>query len=113
MVVLKAASSSSSPSHLSGSRSQQLAVQLQPRGLLYIKLILLDQREPASSALEPQVFGVKLSQLVERERAPIKVPLLIQKCVDEIEKRGLKVSGLPQARQTRRCAAKVVGLWIS
>nr|XP_056704293.1 rho GTPase-activating protein SYDE1 [Euleptes europaea] len=86
-----------------GCRSQQLAVQLQPRGLLYIKLILLDQREPAGGIREPQVFGVKLSQLVDRERAAVKVPLLIQKCVDQIEKRGLKVVGL-----YRLCGSAVV-----
>ncbi|XP_015269610.1 PREDICTED: rho GTPase-activating protein SYDE1 [Gekko japonicus] len=91
------------PHVFQGSRSQQLAVQLQPRGLLYLKLTLLDQRELASSAREPQVFGVKLSQLVERERAAVRVPLLIQKCVDQIEKRGLKVVGL-----YRLCGSAVV-----
>ncbi|XP_028568019.2 rho GTPase-activating protein SYDE1 isoform X1 [Podarcis muralis] len=75
-------------------RSQQLAMQLEPQGLLYIKLTLVDQWDPASNPQEPQVFGVKLSQLVEREGAAIKVPLLIQKCVAQIEKRGLKVVGL-------------------
>ncbi|XP_009697988.1 PREDICTED: rho GTPase-activating protein SYDE1-like, partial [Cariama cristata] len=43
---------------------------------------------------EPRVFGVELGQLVEREKTATKVPLLIQKCVAEIEKRGLKVVGL-------------------
>ncbi|XP_048358633.1 rho GTPase-activating protein SYDE1 isoform X2 [Sphaerodactylus townsendi] len=92
------------PHVFQGGRSRQLAVQLQPRGLLYIKLILLDQRELASGIQEPQVFGVKLSQLVKRERAAaIKVPLLVQKCVNQIEKRGLKVVGL-----YRLCGSAVV-----
>ncbi|KAL8202337.1 UNVERIFIED_CONTAM: hypothetical protein K2H54_010882 [Gekko kuhli] len=91
------------PHIFQGSRSQQLAVQLQPRGLLYIKLALLDQRELACGVREPRVFGVKLSQLVERERAAIKVPLLIQKCVGQIEKRGLKIVGL-----YRLCGSAVV-----
>ncbi|XP_060092272.1 rho GTPase-activating protein SYDE1 [Heteronotia binoei] len=91
------------PHIFQGSRSQQLAMQLQPRGLLYIKLTLLDQRGPASGVDKPQVFGVELSQLVERERAALKVPLLIQKCVDQIEKRGLKIVGL-----YRLCGSAVV-----
>ncbi|XP_007436505.2 rho GTPase-activating protein SYDE1 [Python bivittatus] len=82
------------PQVFQGCRTQQLALQLEPQGLLYIKLTLVDQWDPANSEQEPQVFGVKLSQLVEREGAAIKVPLLIQKCVTQIEKRGLKVVGL-------------------
>ncbi|XP_072216918.1 rho GTPase-activating protein SYDE1 [Excalfactoria chinensis] len=74
-----------------GSRAQQLAVQLQPRGVLYSKLTLVEQWEGPG---EPRVFGVELGQLVEREKTATKVPLLIQKCVAEIEKRGLKVVGL-------------------
>ncbi|XP_061438820.1 rho GTPase-activating protein SYDE1 [Rhineura floridana] len=82
------------PHVFQGCQSQQLAMQLEPQGLLYIKLTLVDQWDLANSDQEPQVFGVKLSQLVEREGATIKVPLLIQKCVAQIEKRGLKVVGL-------------------
>ncbi|KAJ7316551.1 hypothetical protein JRQ81_002713 [Phrynocephalus forsythii] len=77
-----------------GCTTQQLAMQLEPQGLLYIKLNLVDQWDRVSSEQEPQVFGVNLSQLVEREDATIRVPQLIQKCVAQIEKRGLKVVGL-------------------
>lgn len=76
-----------------GSRAQQLAVQLQPRGVLFTKLTLVEQWEGPGER-EPRVFGVELGQLVEREKTASKVPLLIQKCVAEIEKRGLKVVGL-------------------
>lgn len=38
------------------------------------------------------VFGVDLHHLVEKERCETPVPLLIQKSVAEIERRGLKVS---------------------
>ncbi|POI21986.1 hypothetical protein CIB84_014266, partial [Bambusicola thoracicus] len=76
-----------------GSRAQQLAVQLQPRGVLFSKLTLVEQWEGPGER-EPRVFGVELGQLVEREKTAAKVPLLIQKCVAEIEKRGLKVVGL-------------------
>ncbi|KAG7491398.1 hypothetical protein MATL_G00003280 [Megalops atlanticus] len=81
-----------------GSRSQQLCVKLEPRGLLYVKLTLLEQWEPPSprpSDLQPpSVFGVELRHLVDSEGSAVKVPLIIQKCVAEIEKRGLKVVGL-------------------
>ncbi|XP_064293238.1 rho GTPase-activating protein SYDE1 [Phalacrocorax carbo] len=76
-----------------GCRAQQLAVRLQPRGILYSKFTLVEQWDGPSER-EPRVFGVELGQLVEREKAATKVPLLIQKCVTEIEKRGLKVVGL-------------------
>ncbi|NXH14587.1 SYDE2 protein, partial [Bucco capensis] len=76
-----------------GCRAQQLAVQLQPRGVLYSKFTLVEQWDSPGEK-EARVFGVELGQLVEREKSSTKVPLLIQKCVAEIEKRGLKVVGL-------------------
>uniref|UniRef100_A0A663N4X5 Rho GTPase-activating protein SYDE1 n=1 Tax=Athene cunicularia TaxID=194338 RepID=A0A663N4X5_ATHCN len=76
-----------------GCRAQQLAVRLQPRGVLYSKFTLVEQWDSPGER-EPRVFGVELGQLVEREKTVTKVPLLIQKCVAEIEKRGLKVVGL-------------------
>uniref|UniRef100_A0A8C8SMW3 Rho GTPase-activating protein SYDE1 n=1 Tax=Pelusios castaneus TaxID=367368 RepID=A0A8C8SMW3_9SAUR len=79
-----------------GCRAQPLAVQLEPRGLLYCKLTLVKQRELSGgpSDQELRVFGVELRRLVERENSVTKVPLLIQKCVAQIEKRGLKIVGL-------------------
>nr|XP_038025259.1 rho GTPase-activating protein SYDE1 [Anas platyrhynchos] len=76
-----------------GCRAQQLAVRLQPRGVLFSKFTLVEQWDGPGEC-EPRVFGVELGQLVERENSATKVPLLIQKCVAEIEKRGLKVVGL-------------------
>lgn len=76
-----------------GCRAQQLAVRLQPRGVLFSKFTLVEQWDGPGEC-EPRVFGVELGQLVEREKTATKVPLLIQKCVAEIEKRGLKVVGL-------------------
>lgn len=49
--------------------------------------------QPSSdSSVPPNVFGVELHHLVEREGSASAVPLLIQKTVAEIEQRGLKVS---------------------
>uniref|UniRef100_A0A672FRW1 Rho GTPase-activating protein SYDE1 n=1 Tax=Salarias fasciatus TaxID=181472 RepID=A0A672FRW1_SALFA len=74
---------------VSGSRSQQLCVKLEPRGLLYLKLSLQE-----NSSTPASVFGVELHHLVEKEGCAPPVPLLIQKSVTEIERRGLKVVGL-------------------
>ncbi|XP_006002980.1 rho GTPase-activating protein SYDE1 [Latimeria chalumnae] len=84
------------PQLFKGARAHQLSVKLEPRGALYLKLTLVEQWEiPSSTAdREPRVFGVELRLLVERENSALKVPLLIQKTVSEIEKRGLKVVGL-------------------
>lgn len=43
------------------------------------------------TSLPANVFGVELHQLVEKEGSAVPIPLLIQKCVAEIECRGLKV----------------------
>lgn len=77
------------------SRSQQLCVRLEPRGLLYVKLTLLEHFMTPfprlSDLTPPNVFGVELRHLVEKEASALKVPLIIQKCVSEIERRGLRV----------------------
>lgn len=81
----------SSPLVSLGCQAQQLAVRLEPQGLLYAKLALSEQREAPNTA-EPRVFGLPLRRLVEREQPPGQVPLIIQKCVGQIERRGLRVS---------------------
>ncbi|XP_054434796.1 rho GTPase-activating protein SYDE1 [Pteronotus mesoamericanus] len=81
------------PTVFRGCQAQQLAVRLEPQGLLYAKLTLSEQQEAPSTA-EPRVFGLPLRLLVEREQPPGQVPLIIQKCVGQIERRGLRVVGL-------------------
>ncbi|XP_071375381.1 rho GTPase-activating protein SYDE1, partial [Centroberyx affinis] len=85
------------PPLFKGCRSQQLCVKLEPRGLLYVKLSLREQwdTQPSSDvSVPPSVFGVELHHLVEKEGSTSPIPLLIQKTVAEIERRGLKVVGL-------------------
>ncbi|XP_058477674.1 rho GTPase-activating protein SYDE1 [Solea solea] len=85
------------PPLFKGSRSQQLCVKLEPRGLLYIKLCLQekwDTQSLSNSSAPANVFGVELHHLVEKEGSAAPVPLLIQKSVTEIELRGLKVVGV-------------------
>ncbi|XP_011382416.1 rho GTPase-activating protein SYDE1 isoform X1 [Pteropus vampyrus] len=81
------------PTVFRGCQAQQLAVHLEPQGLLYAKLTLSEQQEAPDTA-EPRVFGLPLPLLVEREQPPGQVPLIIQKCVGQIERRGLRVVGL-------------------
>ncbi|XP_045709057.1 rho GTPase-activating protein SYDE1 isoform X1 [Phyllostomus hastatus] len=81
------------PTVFRGCQAQQLAVRLEPQGLLYAKLTLSEQQEVPNRA-EPRVFGLPLRLLVEREQPPGQVPLIIQKCVGQIERRGLRVVGL-------------------
>nr|XP_046190017.1 rho GTPase-activating protein SYDE1 [Oncorhynchus gorbuscha] len=86
------------PPLFKASRSQQICVRLEPRGLLYVKLTLLEQWEPPDPRPchlnPPMVFGVELRHLVDKENTAAPVPLLIQKSVAEIQKRGLRVVGL-------------------
>lgn len=78
-------------------RCHQLAVKLEPRGLIYVKLSLMEQWQNSLDGRpdgdrEPQVFGVEAWRVVERESTGDLVPLLISKCINEIEKRGCQVS---------------------
>ncbi|XP_065597112.1 rho GTPase-activating protein SYDE2 isoform X3 [Cyrtonyx montezumae] len=79
-------------------KTHQLAVRLEPRGLIYVKLSLMEQWENSLDGLdadqEPVMFGVDARKVVEKENSGLMVPLLIQKCVMEIEKRGCQVVGL-------------------
>lgn len=52
----------------------------------------LHSLQPSYDASIPaNVFGVELHQLVEKEASGVPIPLIIQKCVAEIECRGLRV----------------------
>ncbi|XP_015237341.1 PREDICTED: rho GTPase-activating protein SYDE2 isoform X1 [Cyprinodon variegatus] len=80
-------------------RTHQLAVKLEPRGLIYVKLNLLEQWQNSLDGgpdgdREPQVFGVEAWRVVERENTGLLVPLIIWKCINEIERRGCQVVGL-------------------
>lgn len=91
-------------------RCHQLAVKLEPRGLIYVKLSLMEQWQNSLDGgldgdREPQVFGVELWRVVERENTGLMVPLLISKCINEIEKRGCQVS--QSFIHVRRCGQAV------
>ncbi|XP_070795520.1 rho GTPase-activating protein SYDE2 [Pituophis catenifer annectens] len=79
-------------------KTHQLAVKLEPRGLIYVKLTLLEQWENSlcgtDGEREPILFGVDARKVVEKENEGLMVPLLMKKCITEIEKRGCQVVGL-------------------
>ncbi|NXW11440.1 SYDE2 protein, partial [Fregetta grallaria] len=79
-------------------KTHQLAVKLEPRGLIYVKLSLMEQWENSLDGLdadrEPVMFGIDARKVVEKENVGLMVPLLMQKCILEIEKRGCQVVGL-------------------
>ncbi|XP_028667359.1 rho GTPase-activating protein SYDE2 [Erpetoichthys calabaricus] len=86
------------PSLFRVTKTHQLAVKLEPRGIIYVKLNLMEQWENSldspDSDREPIVFGVEAWKVVEKENSGLMVPLLIDKCIREIEKRGCQVVGL-------------------
>lgn len=77
-------------------KTHQLAVKLEPRGLIYVKLTLLEQWENLLKGLdgerEPVMFGIEARKVVEMENVGLMVPLLMKKCIVEIEKRGCQVN---------------------
>ncbi|CDQ96721.1 unnamed protein product, partial [Oncorhynchus mykiss] len=80
-------------------RSHQLAVKLEPRGLIYVKLNLMEQWQNSldggyNGDREPQMFGVEAWRVVVRENTGLMLPLLIEKCITEIETRGCQVSSV-------------------
>ncbi|XP_059397164.1 rho GTPase-activating protein SYDE2-like [Carassius carassius] len=79
-------------------KTHLLAVRLEPRGMIYVKLSLMEQRQTSLDGQEGdhemQVFGLQARRVVEREASGLMVPLLIEKCISEIERRGCQVVGL-------------------
>ncbi|XP_036448261.1 rho GTPase-activating protein SYDE2 [Colossoma macropomum] len=80
-------------------RTHKLAVRLVPRGTFYVKIGLTEDQSSlegfeSDKEHEANVFGVDATHVVEKEAAGLKVPLIIEKCITEIERRGCQVVGL-------------------
>jgi len=76
---------------------QSLALRLDPTGILYIELIHYDlvhrfRRKPNPS--DGAIFGCNLENLVAREDTGDGIPIVVRRCVEDIELRGLKGVGL-------------------
>lgn len=81
----------------------QLALKLEPRGTIYLKLRYTNhlkafQRNPAPmsklTSRRPALFGIDIDATVSRENSGFNVPIVIKRCIDEIERRGLDIIGL-------------------
>ncbi|KAA0197911.1 hypothetical protein HAZT_HAZT006161 [Hyalella azteca] len=75
----------------------QLALKVEPRGTLYLKL---SYTPPVTAFIrspklrKSAVFGVDLDTVSQRESGGSAVPLVIARCVAEVERRGLDIIGL-------------------
>lgn len=77
------------------SASHQLAIKVEPRGTLYVKLKHTPPQEAFRRELKKVgIFGADLGNVVNREESGLNVPLIVQKCIEEIERRGLDIIGL-------------------
>ncbi|XP_063361143.1 rho GTPase-activating protein 100F isoform X3 [Cydia amplana] len=91
------------PDLLTRSPNHQLAIKMEPRGTLYVRVRHTEphelfRRRPAAPRLSPPpLFGAELDSVVAREVRPAHappVPLIVRRCVEEIERRGLDIIGL-------------------
>ena len=84
---------------LSETPVHSLALKMEPRGTLYIKMRYKDpstafQRPLPSPAMPTALFGVDVETVVNRESSGSSIPLIIKRCVEEVEKRGLELVGI-------------------
>ncbi|VDK69903.1 unnamed protein product, partial [Dibothriocephalus latus] len=93
-------------------RFEKIALQLEPKGIMYLQLGILPLkslyiRRNFTNSYEAGLFGVSLDELMYRNRLltdllppppndPVShaVPLLIRKCVEEVDRRGTDVVGI-------------------
>jgi Rho GTPase-activating protein SYDE len=75
---------------------------MEPRGTLYVRVRHTEphelfRRRPTPNRLSPPpVFGAELDTVVSREVRPPHappVPMIVRRCVEEIERRGLDIIG--------------------
>ncbi len=76
---------------------QKIALKLEPKGILYLNFTYKDcavtlQRAP--SVRKNGVFGVPLENIVRREKSGQQVPILVKRCIEEVERRGLDHVGI-------------------
>jgi len=73
----------------------QLAIKVEPRGTLYVKLYHTAPQDGFKRELKNiGLFGADLATVVMKEDSGLNVPLIVQRCIEEIERRGLDIIGL-------------------
>lgn len=79
------------------SSRHRLAVKMDPKGILYTELVYRDPRavfHRTPSVHADAFFGVGLQAIVDREKTGMNVPVLVHRCIEEVERRGLDQVGL-------------------
>ena len=74
-----------------------LAIRMEPRGILYISMAFTERHatlKRVPSLDRRGLFGVPLDVVVRREGSPRLIPILVQKCIHEIETRGIHMIGI-------------------
>ena len=85
------------PGYASSGQRRYVAIKMEPKGILFVTLLY---KEPAlslqrlPSGRKNALFGVDLETVIKRENSGFSVPLLVKKCVQEVESRGLETVGI-------------------
>lgn len=76
-------------------QQHSVVFRMHPQGAIYLRMEFIEMKtllKRAPSDRKSGVFGFQLNVTSQNEKAS--VPLIVRKCVEEIEKRGLKALGL-------------------
>jgi len=84
-----------------GTRHHRLAIELKPSGMLYAELAYRDpasvfQRTP--SVHTNALYGTDLASIVRREDTGGNVPILLLRCIMEVDRRGIDQTGIYRLR---------------
>lgn len=85
------------PGFLLSEQKKHIALRTEPKGILYVDLVY---KEPSvflkrlPSVRKNALFGTDLEEVIKRENTSYNVPLIVQKCIKEIESRGLETVGI-------------------
>ncbi|KAH9509740.1 hypothetical protein Btru_044404 [Bulinus truncatus] len=85
------------PSYVHSGNKRYVAIKLEPKGILFVTLLY---KEPAislqrlPSVKKNALFGAELETIILRESSGLNVPLIVHKCVHEVERRGLETVGI-------------------
>lgn len=85
------------PGFIEPNRKKHVALKMEPKGLLYLTLLFKEPKEVLQrlpSTKGDGVFGVDLGTVIKRENTDVNIPLLVVKCVEEVERRGMDVVGI-------------------
>lgn len=77
--------------------SEKVALRLEPKGTLYMDIGHVSNSDAflrRFSTHPRAIFGTPLEVVVRREQSDMRVPLIVQKCVEEVERRGMDVAGI-------------------